>query len=290
MATARARSRACPVPTTLGGGRKSPRIGSETHGRRHRCVTLAFASSSFGSANWWTKRWSRAAYDVYYSPLIARRFLLATGLYAVCAKSGGSDQLHTSSVAASGLNSMPQRNAEVSICSCLDSAHGERSQGPLSRAPETITDLPRRKGGHVLITLCHVVSRVAFEHHRGPVAYSDLIRSAFRRHSISVPSSESIRSEFRTIRSAIPLIRSPIPVIRSGLADRLTREAGMVAAHEATVHAQDSRGSSSSPRVWLPTPPDCAGMRVVALDGVRLLGPRRAGRADVGASQVAQRR
>jgi len=81
-----------------------------------------------------------------------------------------------------------------------------------------------------------------------------LFGCVFRRDPISVPTafdrrSDSIRSAFRSIRSAIPLIRSPIPVIRSGLAERLKHETGMVAAHEATVHAQDSRGSSSSLRV-----------------------------------------
>src|SRR6187431_2039638 len=97
-------------------------------------------------------------------------------------------------------------------------------------------------------------------------AYSDVIRSAFRQHSIG-----------------IPLIRSAIPGIRSESAERLKRKAGMVAAHEAIVHAQDSRGSSSSLRVRLPAPPDRAGVRDVAIHGLRLPEPRRARWTQLGA-------
>jgi hypothetical protein len=117
----------------------------------------------------------------------------------------------------------------------------------------------------------------------------------FRRDPFSVPAafdqrSESIRSGFRSIRSEIPLIRSGFPLIRSSSAERLKHETGMVAAHEATVHAQDSRSSSSSSRVRLPVPPDCGRLPSVAVDGLRVPGARRARGTHLGAGQAAQRR
>jgi hypothetical protein len=45
------------------------------------------------------------------------------------------------------------------------------------------------------------------------------------------------------------LVRSAVPAIRSRSAERLKHETGMVATRVATIHAQDSRSSSSSLRV-----------------------------------------
>jgi hypothetical protein len=66
-------------------------------------------------------------------------------------------------------------------------------------------------------------------------AYSDVIRSAFRRHSISVPKISDQDSEAFDQDSAHP--------IRLGRAAEARGGDGR--GHEATVHAQDSRGSSS---------------------------------------------
>src|SRR5450432_4404324 len=98
-------------------------------------------------------------------------------------------------------------------------------------------------------------------------AYSGLIRSAFRRHSIA--DSDGIRSRFRSIRSAIPVIRSAIPLIRSAQWLRQER-AVMVAAHEATVYAKNSRSSSAPQRARLYAPADRGCVRSVPGHGQRL--------------------
>ena len=71
----------------------------------------------------------------------------------------------------------------------------------------------------------------------------------FRRDPIRVSEHSISRSD--SIRSVIPATRSGFRSIRSRSAGRLARRAGMVAAHEATVHAQDSRSSPSTLRVRL---------------------------------------
>ena len=90
-------------------------------------------------------------------------------------------------------------------------------------------------------------------------AFSDVIRSAFRWDSITIPTAfdhgfRRFDQVFRNIRSRIPTIRSAFRSIRSPLARQPKGQLGIVAAHEATVHAKNPRSSEIALRLRLHSP------------------------------------